>query len=135
MPLLVYLNYAYVLPRFALWVLLLVVAFVDGWRHRRLRSKGYQLYWSLVRSLQRCSQQVESKGWHALRQYRCLTAACAGMQVAVIFLYFVRECVLLACAVEGAPPQTGTFDAYIALSNLADSVWFAILLSVAAGFW
>ena len=51
MPLLVYLNYAYVLPRFILWGLLLVAAFTDGIRHKNIRSQGYQLYWSLVSAL------------------------------------------------------------------------------------
>lgn len=48
MPLLVYLNTDYLLPRFALWVALFVVAFVDGWRHRGIRSRGYQLFFALV---------------------------------------------------------------------------------------
>ncbi len=59
----------------------------------------------------------------------------APLQVGVILLYFVRECLLLVCAVGGSPPPVGTFDAYIFFTNLADSVWFAILLCVAAGYW
>lgn len=57
MPLLVYPDYAYVLPRFALWVLLLGVASIDGWRHRSIRSRGFQLYWSLVRRQRRGGEQ------------------------------------------------------------------------------
>ena len=62
------------------------------------------------------------------------------MQVGVVGLYVVRECFLLACAVEAsgsatAAPNRGTFDAYIATSNLADSVWFGVLLSIGAGYW
>lgn len=54
MPLLVYLSYDYIFPRFAVWVLLLVVAAIDGWRHRDVRSRGYQLFWSLVGAAQMC---------------------------------------------------------------------------------
>lgn len=56
----------------------------------------------------------------------------------MIFLYAVRESVLVAFSVEyneGTVGQTATFDVYIFFSNLADSVWFAILLAIAAGFW
>ena len=48
MPLLVYLSYDYVLPRFAVWLLLFGVVLIDGWRHRSIRTRGYQLFWSLV---------------------------------------------------------------------------------------
>lgn len=60
------------------------------------------------------------------------------LQVTVVGLYCIREAILLAYAVttdgQGGD-SSGLFDAYIAFSNLADSVWFAILLSIAAGFW
>ena len=36
----VYLNLAYVVPRAALWLLLFVVALLDGIRHRSVRSRG-----------------------------------------------------------------------------------------------
>lgn len=44
----VYLSWTYLLPRFALWVLLLVVAIIDGLRHRHVRSRAWQLYAALT---------------------------------------------------------------------------------------
>lgn len=80
-----------------------------------------------------------STGTQAQCLFHTLILAACSVQVGVVGLYVVRECVLLACALEAGGgsgvPNTGTFDAYIATSNLADSVWFAILLSIAAGFW
>lgn len=45
----VWLNVAYLAPRWAVWTLLLVVASIDACRHRHVRSRGWQLYAVLVR--------------------------------------------------------------------------------------
>ena len=154
MPLLVYLNPEYLIPRFALWVLLLAASFTDGWRHRC--GCGYK------RTIGSLHQQQEAPSaahslypWPAaatsptatlpplLSPHRSIRSR--GYQlyfalVGVIGLYVIRECVLLAYSYEtdGGEDTSGEsaiFDIYIFFSNLADSVWFAILLSVAAGFW
>lgn len=60
------------------------------------------------------------------------------VQVGVVFLFVLRDSVLVASSIQshqGGSPNEGTFDVYIFFTALADSVWFAILLSVAAGFW
>ena len=46
----VWLNVAYLAPRWSLWTLLLIAASVDGFLHRHLRSRGWQLYAALVRA-------------------------------------------------------------------------------------
>jgi hypothetical protein len=64
---------------------------------------------------------VRSRGWQLY-----------ALLVFVTWLFVLRETVLLAFAIELSTP---TFGAYIFFSDLADSVWFFVLLSIAAGFW
>lgn len=46
----VWLNLAWLIPRWCLWALLFVVAIVDGMRHRNVAATAGRLFWLLVLS-------------------------------------------------------------------------------------
>lgn len=64
----VWLTPGYIIPRWSLWTLLLVIAVLDGIFHRRVRSRGYQLYAALVRAwdgLAASRSWEGSRGWNS----------------------------------------------------------------------
>ena len=102
----VYTSVPYAVARVGIWALLLAAALTDGFWHRRVRSRGWQLYALLC-------------GAVALFVVRNLA-----------FLAMVVEGKL---STAGAVHHT--YFAYIFFSDFADAYWIFVLLALSAGLW
>ncbi|KFM22745.1 hypothetical protein F751_2936 [Auxenochlorella protothecoides] len=100
----VWLNVAYLAPRWAVWTLLLVVASIDACRHRHVRSRGWQLYAVLL----------GATGLFVVRD-------------TFLFAYAVS-------GVGPDWARSAWFGAYIFFSNLAEAYFIWILIIIAAGY-
>lgn len=102
----VYTSVVYAIVRLSLWGFLFLVAALDGIRHRRVRSKGWQLFTLLV----------VSTGLFVVKNVGFLAICIQGAQY------------------DGWATK-GAYGAYIFFGDIADSFWIFLLLAISAGFW
>lgn len=102
----VYTSVAYAIIRLCIWAALLAAAAFDGFRHRQVRSRGWQLYLLLVI----CNALFVLKNV-------CFLAICIQGE-----------------ANEGWASKAA-YGSYIFFSNIAESCWIFLLLAISAGLW
>ena len=102
----VYLEKLYLIPRLSLWVLLLLIALLDGWRHRHIRSRGWQLYAVLL-----------------------LCTFLFVLRDAILLIFALEH-----HSLDTANMHAAAFGAFIFFTDLSESVWIGTLLAVSAGY-
>ena len=102
----VYTSVTYAIVRLCIWGALLLAAAFDGFRHRQVRSRGWQLYLLLV----------ISNGLFVLKNMSFLAICIQGE------------------ANEGWASRA-SYGTYIFFSDIAESFWIFLLLAISAGLW
>jgi hypothetical protein len=102
----VYTGIPYAIARCGIWVVLLVAALLDGFVHRQVRSRGWQLYAMLSAAV----------ALFCIRNFAFLAMVVEGHH-------------------DVAGLVEKTYGGFIFFSDLADSWWIFTLLALSAGLW
>jgi hypothetical protein len=103
----VYTSVTYAIVRLCIWAALLAAAAFDGYRHRAVRSRAWQLYLLLV--------------------------ICNGLFV-IKNVAFLAICIEGESSLDGWASRA-SYGAYIFFSDIAESFWIFLLLAISAGLW
>jgi hypothetical protein len=102
----VYTSVAYAIVRLCIWGALLAAAAFDGFRHRQVRSRGWQLYLLLV--ISNCLFVLKNMAFLAI----CIQGEA-----------------------NSGWASKAAYGVYIFFSDIAESFWIFLLLAISAGLW